>query len=78
MKSVAGNKGVGLLFVIWAGLCLLSGHSLVSIVFVTVAICFLVPWIWKNYISKGFDSALVNGLIILAIICVVFAIFSIL
>lgn len=61
---------------LWIIICLITGHSFVSLIFFLVGIFFIAPFAWKHFISKGFEGTVPKILLFAALLCLIFAIFS--
>lgn len=70
------DSGIGMLIGLWILICLITGHSLTSLIFFLVGIFFIAPFVWKNFISKGFEGSASKILMFIALLCLIFAIFS--
>lgn len=62
----------------WIVLVVISGGSLTSCIFLLAALFWGVPWVWGQIVSKTLESGVDRTLIILAVVFVVLAVYSIL
>lgn len=77
MASQERDEGAGVLIICWVAICIVTGQSLAGLLFLIVGVLWVIPSVWDRYVSKTFDNDTNKILMLIAILCLILAIFSI-